>query len=38
MNGNEEEGIVSLINNLKITEIFEDKDKEEEASVMDFIN
>jgi len=29
---------VSFINNLEIMKIFKDKDKEEEASIIDFIN
>jgi len=38
MNEGEEEGTVPLINDLEIIEIFKDEVKEEEASVMDFIN
>jgi len=35
---NEEDGTVPLINNLEIIEIFKDKGKGEEVSVIDFIN
>jgi len=35
---NKKDSITPFINNLEITEIFKDKDEEEEASVMDFIN
>jgi len=38
MNANKEDGTVPFINNLEIIEIFRDKDKEEEVSVMDLIN
>jgi len=38
MNINKEGSIVPLINNLEIIEIFKDKDKEEEVSVIDLIN
>jgi len=38
MDLNEEGGTIPLINNLEITEVFKDKDKEEEASIMDLIN
>jgi len=38
MNANKEDGTVPLINNLEITEVFKDEDKEEKVSVMDFIN
>ena len=38
MNANKEDGTVLLINNLEITEVFKDKDEEEEASVTDLIN
>jgi len=38
MNANKEDGTAPFINNLEIAEVFKDKDKEEEASVMDFIN
>ena len=38
MDANKEDGTAPFINNLKIIEVFKDKDKEEEASVMDFIN
>jgi len=38
MNKNKEDSTVPFINNLEIIEIFKDKAKEEEASVMDFIN
>ena len=35
---NKKGSIAPFINNLKIIEVFKDKDKEEEASVIDFIN
>jgi len=35
---NKEGSTTPFIDNLEITEVFKDKDKEEEASVMDFIN
>jgi len=38
MDANKEDSTVSLINNLEIIEVFKDEDKEEEVSVMDFIN
>jgi len=38
MNINKEGDTAFLINNLKIIEIFKDRDKKEEVSVMDFIN
>jgi len=38
MDVNKEDDTTPFINNLEIIEIFKDKDKEEEASVMDFIN
>jgi len=38
MDANEENSTASLINNLEIIEVFRDKDKEEEASIMDLIN
>jgi len=38
MNVNKEDGTAPFINNLEIIEVFKDKDKEEEASVIDFIN
>jgi len=38
MDTNEEGGTTLLINNLEIIEVFKDEDKEEEVSVMDFIN
>jgi len=38
MNINKEGNTVPFINNLKIIKVFKDKDKEEEVSVMDFIN
>jgi len=38
MNANKEDGTAPFINNLEIIKIFKDKDKEEEVSVMDFIN
>ena len=34
---NKEGSTIPLINNLEIIEVFKDKDKEEEASVMDLI-
>ena len=37
-NANKEDGTAPLINNLEIIEIFKDKGKEEEVSIMDFIN
>jgi len=37
MDSNEEGSTIPLINNLEITEVFKDKNKEEEASVIDFI-
>jgi len=37
-NANKKDGTIPFINNLEIIRIFRDKDKEEEASVMDFIN
>jgi len=37
MNANKKDSIAPLINNLEIIEIFKDEDKEEEASVIDFI-
>jgi len=36
-NANKEGSTAPLIDNLEIIEIFKDKDKEEEASVTDFI-
>jgi len=38
MNANKEGSTVFFINNLEIIEVFKDEDKEEEISVMDFIN
>jgi len=38
MNANKEGGTAPFINNLEIIEVFRDKDKEEEVSVIDFIN
>jgi len=38
MNANKEDGTALFINNLEIAKIFKDKNEEEEASVMDFIN
>jgi len=38
MDANKEDGTTPFINNLEITEVFKDKDKEEEVSVTDFIN
>jgi len=37
MDVNKEGNTVLLINNLEIIEVFKDKDKEEEASIIDFI-
>jgi len=37
MDANKKGNIAPLINNLKIVEVFKDKGKEEEASVIDFI-
>jgi len=38
MNVNKEDSTASFINNLEIIKIFKDKDKEDKASVTDFIN
>jgi len=38
MNEDEEDSTTPLINNLKMVEIFKDEAKEEEVSVIDFIN
>jgi len=38
MDSNKEGSTIPLINNLKIIKIFKDKDKEEEVSIIDFIN
>jgi len=38
MDANKKGSTAPLINNLEIIEIFGDKDKEEEVSVMDLIN
>jgi len=38
MDANEESSTAPFINNLEITKVFRDEDKEEGASVMDFIN
>jgi len=38
MDANKEDGTTLFINNLKIIEVFKDKDKKEEISVIDFIN
>jgi len=38
MDANKEDGIAPFINNLEIIKVFKDKDKEEKASVIDFIN
>jgi len=38
MNVNKEDSTAPFINNLKIIEVFKDKDKEEGTSVIDFIN
>jgi len=37
MDANKEGSTTPLINNLEIIEVFKDKDKKEEASVIDFI-
>ena len=37
MDANKEGSITLFINNLEITEVFKDKNKKEEVSVMDFI-
>jgi len=37
MDANKEGSTVPLIDNLEIIEVFKDKDKEEEVSVIDFI-
>ena len=37
MDANKEDGTVLFINNLEIIEIFKNKDKEEEASIIDLI-
>jgi len=37
VNANKKDSTVSLINNLEITEVFKDEDKEEEVSVIDLI-
>ena len=38
MDANKEGSTIPFINNLEITEVFRDEDKEEGASVIDFIN
>jgi len=38
MDANKEGSTAPLINNLEIIKVFKDKDKEEEVSVIDFIN
>jgi len=38
MDANKKGSTAPFINNLEIIEIFKDKDKEEEVSIMDFIN
>jgi len=38
MDANKKDSTALFINNLKIIEVFKDKDKEEGVSVMDFIN
>jgi len=38
MDINKERSIAPFIDNLEIIEVFKDKDKEEEVSVMDLIN
>jgi len=37
MDANKEDSTALFINNLEIIEVFKDKDKEEEASIIDFI-
>ena len=37
MNANKEDSTIFLINNLEITEVFKDEDKEKEVSVTDLI-
>jgi len=37
MDANKESNTAPLINNLEITEVFKDKDKEEEVSITDLI-
>jgi len=38
INANKKDGTVFFINNLEIIKVFKNKDKEEEISVIDFIN
>jgi len=38
MDANKKGSTIPFINNLKITKVFKDKDKEEEVSVIDLIN
>jgi len=38
INVNKEGSTIPFINNLEITEVFKDEDKEEEASIIDLIN
>jgi len=38
MDANKEDGTAPFIDNLEIIEVFKDKDKKEEVSVMDLIN
>jgi len=38
MDANKESGTTLFINNLEIIEVFKDEDKEEEVSVINFIN
>jgi len=38
MDANKKGSTIPFIDNLEIIEVFKDKDKEEEASVIDFIN
>jgi len=38
MDANKEDSTALFINNLEIIKVFKDKDKEEKASVMDFIS
>jgi len=37
MDANKEGSTILLIDNLEITKVFKDKDKEEEVSIIDFI-
>jgi len=38
MDANKKSNITPFINNLEIIKVFKNKDKEEEASIIDFIN